>query len=144
MTIAAIGLTALLAGAAPPAQTARTVRAFVYAELASSQGFVSPAEQGKIDSVNDLQRALIGRKGTLNLVTAAGRDTADVVIQVLGREQAPDDDDKRTVHTKLIVKDYSLAIDGKDDDGSWKDAAKNAAKQILDWINLNYQKLVSG
>ena len=141
MTLLAVRLAALLLAVGSPLQPARIVKAWVYADLQSDKGFVSPAAQSTLDAVKDLQHELMGHKGTLSIITAPSRDTADVGVQVLGREESPDDSDKRVVHVKVIVKDYSLSIDGKNDDGSWRDAAKDAAKQIVTWINLNFDKI---
>ena len=121
--------------------TDRPIRVYVFANGADDSGFVALDAKNKIDSANDLRPLLIGRKGKLNLAQVSSKSQADVLVEVTGREQDPKNDDDRVVHVRVTVSEYSFTIDGKDDDGSWRDAAKSAAKQLVKWLELNRSRI---
>lgn len=121
---------------------ARPIHLFIFAEAPADTGFVTVDSKALVDSANDLKPHLAGKKGRIYLDQVDARSEADVSVQVTGREQDPHDSDNRIVHLRVTVKDYVVTIDGKNDDGSWRDAAKDAAKQLVKWMELNQARIV--
>jgi hypothetical protein len=121
--------------------TPHSIRLFIFADVADPSGFIKVESKGVLDSVNDLKPLLVGRKGRVNLGQVTSKAEADVLVQVTGREQDEKDRDNRVVHVRVTVGDYVFTIDGKDDDGSWRDAAKDAAKQLTKWLELNQSRI---
>jgi hypothetical protein len=117
------------------------IRLFVFADVTDIGGFVKVESKGLLDSVSDLKPLLAGRKGRLNLGQAATKADADVLVEVIGREQDAKDSDNRVVHLRISVDEHVFTIDGKDDDGSWRSAAKDAAKQLVKWLELNEARI---
>jgi hypothetical protein len=132
---------ALLLALAAVQAPKRPIRLFVFADRFDSEGFVRPEAKGALDSVADLQPLLVGRKGHIDLGQASSKADADVTVEVTGREQDAKDSDNRVVHLRVAVGGDVFTIDGKDDDGSWRDAAKDAAKQLVKWLEANQSRI---
>jgi hypothetical protein len=132
---------ALLLALATAQAPTRPIHLFIFADRFDSEGFVRPEAKGALDSVSDLQPLLVGRKGPLNLLQVSSKADADVTVEVTGREQDAKDSDKRVVHLRVSVGGDVFTIDGKDDDGGWRDAAKDAAKQLVRWLDANQSRI---
>jgi hypothetical protein len=106
-----------------------------------ARGFTSPDQRDRLDSVKDLIEFLREEvRRTIEVVKPTERTHADVVIEVLSRE---DDlaNDIRTVHLRLTAGDYSFNLDGAED--RWKGAAKKAAESVRAWIRDNRARLLA-
>jgi hypothetical protein len=117
-----------------------TVRAFVYTATTAG-GERTAEEQGRLDAVRDMQDAL-GRKKGITLVS--NRDEANLLVEVLGREQrdAPDGGFGGKTITRMgdtIIR-LHLQSGGEESDlkgigqGTWGRAAKDAADRLVKWI----------
>lgn len=127
--------------AGSPADTHPPARVFVYTALAPG-GAVSEDEQGRLDSVRDLQDALAHRKSDFTLVSSA--DQAQVIVEVTNREErdAPQGGfggASVTQFRETIVRMRVKSGDKQSDlkgigQPSWKAAAKDAAERLAKWV----------
>lgn len=134
---------AVLAGHAssPPADKHPPARVFVYTAQAPS-GAVSEDEQGRLDSVRDLQDALAHRKSDFTLVSSA--DEAQVIVEVTNREErdAPQGGFGGASVTRFRETIVRLRVKSGDKQSdlkgigqpSWKAAAKDAAERLAKWV----------
>jgi hypothetical protein len=140
-----MGLSALSmpVGAAPK----REVNYYIFTVQKDEKGFVAPDLKDRTDSMNDFvapNYAAFSAEKDIVLRRVLEIEKADVVIEVLGREQDPKDSESRTVHLRVTVGSYIQMFDGHDDDGSWGSAARNGARLIRRWIYNNYDQVVAG
>ena len=140
MTILAMLLAAALAGQGT--DNATTVRVFVFTPTANASSSVpSPEERGRLDAVGDMREALERKKG---ITVVADRADANVVIEVIGREQREEPSGgfggksiTRMGDTiiRLRVKSGNEESDIKGmGQGTWGRAAKDAADRFMKWI----------
>jgi hypothetical protein len=92
------------------------------------------------EGVKDLTSAFFKRGERFHVLQTRNRATADVVVEVTGREA---DGDKRTVHTKASVQDHAFDFEGVNGDGECDTAAGRAAQQIVEWIDENRARIVA-
>jgi hypothetical protein len=143
--VLALLLAALVAGVQPPAQARkpapRIPDARVYVFTTPDPGGPSDEQRGREDSVADLRGALHGRRHVKLVDT---RDEADVVVEVLGREERDLGEGgyggkSFTKFRETIVR-FRIASGSRASEikgvgkGSWKSAAKDAAERIQKWI----------
>lgn len=137
-----LAMLAVLAGHASgmPGEKYQPARVFVFTAQAPS-GAVSEDEQGRLDSVRDLQDALARRKSDFTLVSTA--DQAQVVVEVTNREERDTPQGGfggasmtrfRETIVRLRVKSGDRQSDLKGiGQPSWKAAAKDAAERLEKW-----------
>jgi hypothetical protein len=125
----------------------RVVTYHLFTAQKDEKGFAGPDLKDRTDSIHDfLDPSYLAFSAEKDIVLKPVPDIekADVVIEVLGREQDPKEGDTRTVHLRVTVGSYIQTVDGRDDDGSWGRAARNGAKLIRRWIYNNYDQVVAG
>ena len=125
----------------------REVAYYIFTAQKDEKGFAAPDLKDRTDSINDfLAPSYLAFSAEKDIVLRRVLDIekADVVIEVLGREQDPKESDLRTVHLRVTVGSYVQTVDGRDEDGSWGSAARNGAKLIRRWIYNNYEQVVKG
>lgn len=115
-------------------------RIFVYTAQAASGG-VSEDEQGRLDSMRDLQDLLARRKSDFTLVTSA--DDAEVIVEVLNREERDVPQGGfggasmtrfRETIVRLRVKSGEKQSELKGiGQPSWKAAAKDVVERLTKW-----------
>jgi hypothetical protein len=118
----------------------REVTFFLFTAEKDAKGFTAPDYQDRQDSIKDMLPGLVKEKD-IQFRRVARAEDADVIIEVLGRERDPKDDDLRTVHVRLTAGTYEQKVEGQDDDG-WREAAGSATKQIRRWVYANYDQIL--
>lgn len=138
-----LAILAVLAGHASgmPGDKHPPARVFVYTAQAPS-GAVSAEEQGRLDSVLDLEDALAHRKSDFTLVSSA--DDAQVIVEVINREERDTPQGGfggasvtrfRETIVRLRVKSGEKQSELKGiGRQSWKSAAKDAAERLAKWV----------
>jgi hypothetical protein len=139
-------------------KTAEPIKVFIFT-AANEGGFVDPGQKQRIDSVEDLKKALEKK----DLVQIVGqREGADITLEVLGRggeetgsattSRGPygtwntSKDTVATVRVGLRAGTYSTLVEGHNDGritNVWRTAANNAAKRIENWIKDNHDNLIA-
>lgn len=92
------------------------------------------------ESVSHLERSLRGKLPKQISALAANRESADVLVEVMGRTKNGDD---VTVHFRVYAAGETLSVDGLNDDDHWNDAANDAAKRIAEFVKVNQDRIRS-
>lgn len=145
------------AGAKKPIRM-RPVRVFVFTAPAEG-GFVDADSKAKEDSIKDLSKALLKKKG---VELARSLEAADLLAEILGRgyEETGGSTIGRsawgalkttpnaaaTVRVRFTVGPYSTELVGRAGSeqffSEWSTCAGDIAGQIDKWIDLNYERLM--
>ena len=140
---------ALLSAVSTEAQRSDT-RTSVFVSAPLREGFID-ADASVLDSVNDVQKALRSSR-TLQLVVK--RDTADVVVTILGRTIGPSGGaigvpigstavllpiNSRSIQWALRVGDFeSTRVSEDHDHDSWRAVADALVKDLAAWVRVNH------
>ena len=116
-------------------------RIFVYTAQAAG-GVVSEDEQGRLDSVADLQDILAHRKSDFTLVRNV--DEAEVIVEVVNREERESAQGGFGGASMTRFRETILRLRVKSGDKqselkgigrpSWKSAAKDVADRLTKWV----------
>ena len=125
-----------LALATPQPPPAARLPIWIFVQETDDQGLVRPDLKDCRDSLRDFAGGLhTGSEPLFRPV--ATKAEAIVLIEILGRSVDPKDHDVRTVRAKVTAGPHSRVFEGHNDDGSWGDAARDAAKQARAWVVNN-------
>jgi hypothetical protein len=144
MYLVSVALLALMTSAMPAAGRADKrpppARIYVFTSQ-SADGVVSDDEQGRADSVRDLQDILRHRSAFTLVDTAAA---AQVRVEVVNREERDTPEGGFGGKTLTKFRETLLRLRIESDDASselkgtgrpsWKDAAKDAADRLSKWL----------
>jgi hypothetical protein len=157
--LVSVVLTMVLMAAASPLfaqkDTTRPFRVYVFAAEAK---FVDADSKARADSVKDVRRHLQNKKKTVVLVE--DRASADMTLEVLGRDLVPTGDMTTgrdpvlgytrttqdvagTLWVKMTVGDYSTKVVGRGGAfaGAWSVAADDVSAKVDQWIKDNGAKV---
>ena len=136
----ALVIVAMLSGTLQGAERATTVRVYIFTETSAS-GLHTPDEDGRRAAVEDMRDQLRRKKG---ITLVATRDDANVLMEVVGREQrdepgGPFGGKALTRMGDTIIR-LKVSSGGEESDlkgigqGTWGRAAKDAADRFVKWI----------
>ena len=136
----ALVIVAMLSGTLQGAERATTVRVYIFTETSAS-GSHTPDEDGRRAAVEDMRDQLRRKKG---ITLVATRDDANVLMEVVGREQrdepgGPFGGKALTRMGDTIIR-LKVSSGGEESDlkgigqGTWGRAAKDAADRFVKWI----------
>jgi len=129
------------AAATPQRSTRNTPEARVYVFTAPAAGAETEEDKGRQDAAGDVREALRGKR---HLTLVDTREAADVVVEVIGREERDLGEGgfggksltkfrETIVRVRVTSKDRSSDLKGIGK-GSWKSAAKDLAARLQKWI----------
>lgn len=142
--VLALTLCAFLTGSQVKSDGKESVRIYVFAAEIADRSPSDEAQQARLAAVRELRDAL-RRKAGLSLVDR--RDDADVMVEVLDREQESAGDGgfggvkltalvNTTIRLHVTARDHQTDMKGMGSGGGSR-AAKDAADRLLKWIARN-------
>jgi hypothetical protein len=133
---------ATLAAASPSGRP--PIRVFVETASPAPGTFAPPDYQERRDAVRDFRRFLPTSRKGVKAIAADTRETADVVLEVVGRERDPDARDVRIVRAIFRCGDYaSEVVEGRANTGLWTMAADQVFRRFEEWLADNYDLIIA-
>ena len=150
----------MLAGGSPSQQPVKSEKEPVLLWIDSEppdSDWVAPGFKDRLDSANDLRRAMEGDSGVFRL--APSRAEAHIIVEITERSETESGRvvgfvhpngfvhtkrlAGRSVKAKVMVQDHEFEIAGTTDKRYWRNAAGDLAKELRRWAEANYDRIMS-